>query len=179
MDEAQLIAAARVGDQDAFAELYREHHRYVRAIGRSILQTDDLDDMCQETFLSAFMGLQTFEGNSRFRTWISRIALNQGLMILRRQRRLGPHDDQLLNTKESVEPSMVSYCDPSLDGVAQKLDLEKLLGHLTPVQREALRLAYVEEMEAPDIATALKTTVAAIKGRLAVAKKKLKMIAKE
>ena len=64
MDETELIAAARLGDQDAFAELYRRHVRYVRAIGRSILRSRDLDDMCQETFLLAFMRLGRASGLS-------------------------------------------------------------------------------------------------------------------
>ena len=86
MDETGLIAAARLGDQDAFAELYQLHIRYVRAIGRSILHTDDLDDMCQDTFLLAFTRLDSFEGNSRFRTWITRIAINRCLVTLRKER---------------------------------------------------------------------------------------------
>ena len=74
MDETELIAAARRGDEDAFAELYHQHVGYVKAVGRAILRKNDLDDMCQETFLLAFTRLHSFEGNSQFRTWITRIA---------------------------------------------------------------------------------------------------------
>ncbi len=96
MDETELIAAARSGNQDAFAELYRQHNRYVRAIGRSILRSRDLDDMCQETFLLAFMRLDSFEGNSQFRTWITRIAINQCLVILRKGRRASNVESHLV-----------------------------------------------------------------------------------
>ena len=86
MDETELIAAARSGDEDAFAELYQQHLGYVKAVGRAILRKNDLDDMCQDTFLLAFTRLHSFEGNSQFRTWIARIAANQCLVILRKGR---------------------------------------------------------------------------------------------
>jgi RNA polymerase sigma-70 factor (ECF subfamily) len=86
MNETELVNAARLGDEDAFAQLYHHHVRYVKAIGRSILRQNDVDDMCQETFLMAFTRLNAFEGNSQFRTWISRIAINQCLVTLRKGR---------------------------------------------------------------------------------------------
>jgi RNA polymerase sigma-70 factor, ECF subfamily len=175
MDEWQLITAARIGDQNAFTELYHRHHRYVRAIGRSILHTDDLDDMCQETFLSAFTRLDTFEGDARFRTWITRIAVNRCLLILRNSRRPGHGESQAFSPDESAYTDNVRWIDARLESLPQRLDLERLLKTLTPAQREALEMAYAEEMPVVDIAAALKTTVAAVKGRIAIAKKKLKM----
>lgn len=175
MDEWQLIAAARMGDQNAFAELYQQHHRYVRAIGRSILRTDDLDDMCQETFLSAFTRLDTFEGNAQFRTWISRIALNRCLAILRNSRRPGNGGFQVVALDENGYTHDVCWIDARLEALPQRLDLERLLQALTPAQREALEMAYAEDMPIAEIAAVLKTTVAAVKGRIAIAKKKLKI----
>ena len=89
MDETELIAAARLGDENAFTELYQQHIGYVKAVGRAILRKNDLDDMCQDTFLLAFTRLHSFEGNSQFRTWITRIATNRCLAILRKGRRNG------------------------------------------------------------------------------------------
>ena len=62
MDESRLVAAARQGDQGAFAELYRLHHAYVRGICRNILRDDSVDDLCQDTFLVAFTRLDSFAG---------------------------------------------------------------------------------------------------------------------
>ena len=56
MDETELIAAARSGDEEALQELYQQHVGYVKAVGRAILRKNDLDDMCQDTFLLAFSG---------------------------------------------------------------------------------------------------------------------------
>jgi RNA polymerase sigma-70 factor, ECF subfamily len=176
MDEAQLIAAARTGDQGAFAALYQQHHQYVRAIGRSILRADDLDDLCQETFLCAFTRLESFEGSSQFRTWLSRIALNRCLLLVRSQRRAVKMESRAVSVDENPEHPGLQRIDLHLEGIPDRLELERLLRRLTPAQREALELACLEDMPAADIAAELNITVTAVKGRLAIARKKLRMI---
>ena len=165
MDETELIAAARLGDQDAFAELYRQHIGYVRAIGRSILRNRELDDMCQETFLLAFMRLDSFEGNARFRSWITRIAINRCLAILRKGRQASNGESHLVQMREDevLDRSVYASRDSQLEGVGARLDLERLLGTLKPLQRQILEMAYVEDMPDLQIAEALGTTVVAVK----------------
>jgi RNA polymerase sigma-70 factor (ECF subfamily) len=164
MDETELIAAARLGNQDAFAELYRRHIGYVRAIGRSILRSRDLDDMCQETFLLAFMRLDSFEGNSLFRTWITRIAINRCLMILRKGRQASNGESQLVHLgDETVDQWLFASTDTQLESVGARMDLERLLGTLKPEQRQILEMAYVEDMPDLQIAETLGTTVVAVK----------------
>ena len=166
MDETELIAAARLGDEDAFAELYRQHIRYVRAIGRSILRNRDLDDMCQETFLRAFMRLDSFEGNAQFRTWITRIAINRCLAILRKGRQASNGESHLVQMDAeavAADPCVYASRDSQLEGVGARLDLERLLGTLKPLQRQILEMAYVDDMPNLQIAEALGTTVSAVK----------------
>jgi RNA polymerase sigma-70 factor (ECF subfamily) len=165
MDETELIAAARLGDEDAFAELYRQHIRYVRAIGRSILRNRDLDDMCQETFLLAFMRLDSFEGNAQFRTWITRIAINRCLTMLRKGRQASNGESHLVQMDAETAADRCAYTsrDSQLEGVGARLDLERLLGTLKPLQRQILEMAYVEDMPDLQIAEALGTTVVAVK----------------
>ena len=165
MDETELIAAARFGDEDAFAELYRQHIRYVRAIGRSILRNRDLEDMCQETFLLAFMRLNTFEGNARFRSWITRIAINRCLTILRKGRQASNGESHLvqMDAETAADRCVYTSRDSQLEGVGARLDLERLLGTLKPLQRQILEMAYVEDMPDLQIAEALGTTVVAVK----------------
>src|ERR1700691_388883 len=102
MDETELIAAARSGDEDAFTELYQRHLGYVEAVGHSILRKNDVDDMCQDTFLVAFTRLDAFEGNSQFRTWISRIAMNRMLDTLRKRRQPSNGESNLLQIDEDM-----------------------------------------------------------------------------
>ena len=165
MDETELITAARSGDQDAFAELYQRHIGYVRAIGRSILRSRDLDDMCQETFLLAFTRLDSFECNSIFRTWITRIAVNRCLMILRKGRRTSNDESQVvhIDEDEGVDRCVLASRDHQLESVGTRLDLERLLGTLKPLQRQVLEMAYVDGIPDLQIAEALGITVAAVR----------------
>jgi RNA polymerase sigma-70 factor (ECF subfamily) len=141
--------------------LYRLHIGYVRAIGRSILRNRELDDMCQETFLLAFMRLHSFEGNARFRTWITRIAINRCLVILRKERQASNGESHLVPI-DVDQYAMVSR-DSQLEGVGDRLDLERLLGMLKPVQRQIMEMAYLDDMPDLQIAEALGTTVVAVK----------------
>jgi RNA polymerase sigma-70 factor, ECF subfamily len=161
MNETELIAAARLGDEDAFAELYRQHIGYVKAIGRSILRNREVDDMCQETFLLAFMRLDSFEGNARFRTWITRIAINRCLLILRKGRQASNGESHLVQM--DGDPGVFATKDAELEGVGTRLDLEQLLGMLKPTQRRILEMAYLEDMPDLQIAATLGTTVVAVK----------------
>jgi RNA polymerase sigma-70 factor (ECF subfamily) len=121
--------------------------------------------MCQETFLLAFMRLDSFEGNSRFRTWITRIAINRCLTILRKGRQASNVESHLVQMDAETAADRCAYAsrDPQLEGVGARLDLERLLGMLKPMQRQVLEMAYLEDMPDLQIAEALGTTVVAVK----------------
>jgi RNA polymerase sigma-70 factor, ECF subfamily len=161
MDETELIAAACLGDEEAFAELYRLHIGYVRAIGRSILHNREVEDMCQETFLLAFTRLGGFAGNAKFRSWLTRIAINRCLLILRKGRQASNGESHLVQA--DAEQCVFVGRDMQLEGVGTRLDLERLLGALKPMQRRILEMAYVEDIPDVQIAEALGTTVVAVK----------------
>lgn len=179
MDESELIAAARGGDEDAFAEIYRQHAAYVRAIGRSILRTTDLDDMCQETFLRAFTQLDRFDVSLSFRPWLTRIAINQCLLILRQGRQASNGDSHLVQMDEEMPEEALDrfvFCsaDPHLEGVSERLDLDKLLGMLKPAERQILELAYIEGTPYVEIAEVMGLPRAKVKRKIHSAKKKLR-----
>src|SRR5580692_11968840 len=87
MQTRNLVAAARAGSSAAFAEL---REMYARRVYRKLLtmtkNREDAEDALQDTFLRAYMALHTFEERSSFYTWVTRIAINSALMILRRRR---------------------------------------------------------------------------------------------
>jgi RNA polymerase sigma-70 factor (ECF subfamily) len=179
MDETELIAAARLGDEDAFTELYQQHIGYVKAVGRAILRKNDLDDMCQDTFLLAFTRLHSFEGNSQFRTWITRIATNRCLVILRKGRRTGESNHVQMDPETSddlLDGCLFTSEDKRLAGVQARLDMDKLLIGLKPMQRLVLEMAYVEEMPAQEIAEVLGTTLACVKNSIHHAKRRAREI---
>src|ERR1019366_7309114 len=86
-DEAQLVSAAKAGDAAAFEELVNRYERKIFRLGMNITQNrEDAEDVMQDAFLKSYQNLDRFEGNSRFYTWLVRIAVNEALMKLRKRR---------------------------------------------------------------------------------------------
>jgi RNA polymerase sigma-70 factor (ECF subfamily) len=82
-----LVLAAQAGDETAFSELWIRHSQMVlRVLMRVTRNREDAEDAMQEAFLNAFAHLSKFEARAKFATWLTRIAINSGLMILRRHR---------------------------------------------------------------------------------------------
>src|SRR5580700_5457435 len=86
--EPQLAGAARNGNREAIAELFRRHYPHSIAVARRILPAqEEFLDAVQSAYLSAFRNFHSFRGDASFKTWITRIVLNQCLMRLREPRR--------------------------------------------------------------------------------------------
>jgi len=170
VDESNLIAAARQGDQGAFAELYRSHHMYVRGICRNILRDDSVDDLCQDTFLVAFTRLDTFAGHAKFRSWITRIAVNQCLMTLRTRRRyvLIEDEDDILNRFIFVTKDAV------LEGAPARMDLEKMMSVLSDSTRQMLIMACLDGNSEQEIAEKLGLSANIVRKRIYWAKRKMR-----
>ena len=87
MSDAVLLSTAKAGDADAFVELSRRHYRMVfQATFRITRNEQDAEDALQDSLLKAFSHLKNFEERSSFSTWLTRIAINSALMILRKKR---------------------------------------------------------------------------------------------
>src|SRR5215468_3858046 len=87
IDESQLVAQSREGDTTAFAELVRRYESKIFRLAQHVTQNrEGAEDVLQEAFLKAYEHLDQFQGNSKFYTWIVRIAVNQALMKLRRRK---------------------------------------------------------------------------------------------
>jgi RNA polymerase sigma-70 factor (ECF subfamily) len=81
-----LVAAAKLGDQPAFLELWRRHSSRVFKTAYGITgKREDAEDVIQDAWIKAYLHLNTFEGRAKFSTWLTRIAMNSSLMILRRK----------------------------------------------------------------------------------------------
>src|ERR1700733_709043 len=87
MSEAALVSMAKLGDSDAFVELSRLHsNRLLRTIYQITRNWHDAEDALQDATLRAFSHLKDFQEKSSFYTWLTRIAINSALMILRKRR---------------------------------------------------------------------------------------------
>src|SRR5262245_59153167 len=90
INERMLVAEAKLGCSSAFEDLYKRHRPGIyRAALRILSNQQDAEDAVQRSFQSAFTNLRRFRGDSTFSTWLTRIAINQALMLLR-QRRANP-----------------------------------------------------------------------------------------
>src|SRR5262249_48869315 len=85
-DEMRRVQAAKKGDLEAFSELVNRYDRNVFRIAQHITHNEeDAQDVVQDAFLKAYQNLEQFQGNSKFYTWLVRIAVNEALMKLRKR----------------------------------------------------------------------------------------------
>src|SRR5271156_7130877 len=113
-DEPVLVAAAKAGNVSAFETLVGRYESKIFRLTQNITQNrEDAEDAMQEAFLKAYEHLQSFEGNSRFYTWLVRIAVNQALMKLRKRRPNVVSLDEDVDTGEDMVPREVEDWGPT------------------------------------------------------------------
>ena len=178
-DEGALVAAAKAGDVSAFETLVGRYERKIFRLTQNITQNrEDAEDSMQEAFLKAFEHLGSFEGNSRFYTWLVRIAVNQALMKLRKRRPNVVSLDEDVDTGEDMVPREVEDWGPTpADRYAQtQLSeiLTKAINELDPPFRIVFQLRDIEELSTEETAETLGLSVPAVKSRLLRARLKLR-----
>ncbi len=179
-DEAELVSRARDGDGEAFAELVRRYERRVYRLVRNITQNpQDAEDALQDTFLKAFSRLDSFEGNSKFYTWLVRIAVNEALMKLRKRKsdRTVSLDDGI-DTGEDVVVREIAVWDgdPEQKYSQQELRaiLDEAIASLRPAFRTVFVLRDIEQLSTEETAAVLGLSVPAVKSRLLRARLQLR-----
>jgi RNA polymerase sigma-70 factor (ECF subfamily) len=179
-DEAALVAAAKAGDAAAFSELVQHYDRRVFRMAKQITQNDDdAEDVLQETFLKAYTHLDDFQGNSKFYTWVVRIAVNEALMKLRKRRsdRTVPLDDPI-DTGEDEVVREIAVWDQNPEDTYSREELGTILDDavqsLKPAYRTVFILRDIEEMSIEETAEALNLSISAVKSRLLRARLQLR-----
>src|SRR6266568_1276800 len=179
-DELALVNAARAGDVAAFEELVRRYDRNVFRIAQHITQNrEDAEDVVQDAFIKAYSNLKQFQGQSKFYTWLVRIAVNEALMKLRRRRPERTVSlDQDIETDESSMPREVADWSPNpeqLYGQSELRDiLTKTIQGLPPSFRTVFVLRDVEGLSTEETADALDLSIPAVKSRLLRARLQLR-----
>jgi RNA polymerase sigma-70 factor (ECF subfamily) len=177
--EQMLVVAAKNGDEQAFETLFKRHRQKVlRVVLRYAHVREDAEDIVQQSFQKAFVYLHKFEGKSSFSTWLTRIAINEALMLLRHGRALReiPVDDS--PDQGSAAPAM-EIADASPDPEASYLRRErvqilcKTLEYLRPGMRTAIELREFAELSTEETARRMGISAGAVKARLFHARKKL------
>jgi RNA polymerase sigma-70 factor, ECF subfamily len=179
-DESGLLAKARGGDSAAFSELVNQYSRKIYRLAKHITQNDsEAEDVLQETFLKAFEHLGDFQGQSKFYTWIVRIAVNESLMKLRKRKsdRTVPLDEPLDTGEDTVvreiavwdENPEQQYSREEIGGI-----LDEAIQSLKPAFRTVFMLRDIEELSTEETAQALGISVPAVKSRLLRARLQLR-----
>ena len=156
--------------RSAFTEVVNAYSRQLYwQIRRMGLTHDDADDVLQNTFLKAWNSLEQFRGDARLSTWLYRIALNETLTFLNRQRAqnqlsIDDADAALVNQLES---------DAYFDGDETQLLFEQAIRRLPEKQRMVFNMKYFQEMKYEDISEIVGTTVGALKASYHLAVKKI------
>jgi RNA polymerase sigma-70 factor (ECF subfamily) len=132
----------------------------------------------QEAFLKAYEHLSGFQGNSRFYTWLVRIAVNQALMKLRKRRPNVVSIDEEVNTGEDLIPREIEDWGPSPEDRYKQTELSDILSEaitdLDPSFRIVFQLRDIEELSTEETAEALGLSIPAVKSRLLRARLKLR-----
>lgn len=178
-DEPVLVAAAKAGDLNAFDTLVNRYERKIFRLAQNITQNkEDAEDAMQEAFLKAFEHLGEFEGNSRFYTWLVRIAVNQALMKLRKRRPNQVSLDEEIDTGEEMLTREIEDWGPSPEERYKQNELGEILNDairdLDPSFRIVFQLRDIEELSTEETAELLGLSIPAVKSRLLRARLKLR-----
>ncbi len=183
---ARLVAAARTGDQSAVSALYEETYSKVFYTVRSIIKDEDaVFDVLQDTYIKAFAGLGSFEGDKKFLPWVRRIAVNTARDWLRKKRpmlftELGSGDEQDTPAEEMFPDERgENLPEEVIDTEETKRLLREIIGELPEDQRAVIGMFYYEEMSVRDIAESLGVTESAVKSRLMYGRKKIEKKVRE
>jgi RNA polymerase sigma-70 factor (ECF subfamily) len=173
--DSSLVAAAQSGVHHAYVELCTRHRDMVfRTVQRITRNREDAEDVLQESWMRGFMNIRRFDGRSAFSTWLTRIAINAALMLLRKRRGILEHsldetmEPNQLRFAEAVEPA--SNPEERFLAREQQLQVRNAIRRLPPRLRTVVELRQSRDGSIEEIASVAGISVAATKSRLLRAK---------
>ena len=179
-EELALVQAAKQGDVGAFEQLVKRYDRNIFRIAQHITQNrEDAEDVVQDAFSKAYENLDQFQGNSKFYTWLVRIAVNESLMKLRRRKTSKTVSmDEDVETEEGSMPREFADWSPNPEqqyGQSELGDiLRKTIQGLPTSFRTVFVLRDVEGLSTEETAEMLNLSVPAVKSRLLRARLQLR-----
>src|SRR6202140_1562253 len=178
-DEHLLVAAAKAGDASAFEELVNRYERKIFRLTMNITRNrEDAEDAMQDAFMKAYSHLDKFQGDSRFYTWLVRIAANEALMRLRKRRPNQVSLDEPIEGDDDLMPREIEDWRPSPEQRYAQSEmheiLDQVIDHLGPEFRAVFVLRDIEELSTEETAAAMGISVPAVKSRLLRARLKLR-----
>lgn len=179
LSDDELVWLSQRGDNHAFAQLMKRHRSAAMKLALSIVREyQDAEDEVQNAFWRAYEHIQQFQHGARFKTWLTRIVVNQCLMRLRQQKRARFYyiDDTRLG--EEVVTLDLEDRSPGPEGQLCRREIGEVLRreihHIPPLLRHVFLMREVEQKTMPEVAAALGISVAAAKSRLLRARAELR-----
>lgn len=138
-------------------------------VRRIVLTHDDANDVLQNAFIKAWQALDSFHGDSKLLTWLSRIAINESLDFMRRQKNhvMVSADDTDLGVANQL------MADEYFDGDETEAQLQEAIASLPDVQRTVFQLRYYDEMKYSEMSKLLKTSEGSLKASYHIAVRKI------
>ncbi len=174
--ESELICQALGGDQAAYGRLVRRYERMVYSLAIQMVRNrEDALEVTQDTFLKAFRFLSGYRGESRFSTWLYRIARTSAINYLRRARR----ETVALDTPESPVRNMSADAPNGFETIAnteRMALLQRAFNMLLPDDGTVLRLFYIQEQRLEEICDIMDWTMSNAKSRLCRARQRLRAV---
>jgi RNA polymerase sigma-70 factor (ECF subfamily) len=169
-DDLALIKLVLAGDRRAFEPLLRKHERRVFRVVLAVLgNVEDAEEAMQDTFIKAYRHLDQFRGESRFTTWLTRIAVNAALQKRQSCKEFVSLDEASDGRKKPLPRRFEPWTsNPERPYGKQEIRqlVERAIQDLPPIYRETLILRDIEEMSAEEAADALGIKVPTLKSRL-------------
>ncbi len=167
LTDTEIIEQVRNGRTELFEHLMRRHNARVYRAARAILHDDtEAEDVMQDAYVRAYEHLDEFEGRAQFSTWITRIAVNEALLRLRRSKRFSPLDTHTEEPSMSATPSSSSSPEQQASDVEMRAVLERAVGQLPEEFRAVFVLRAVEGMSGAETAECLGIGEETVKTRL-------------
>src|SRR5436853_4115024 len=189
--EAELLARCRKGEAEAWDELFDKHYA---AAGRFIFQLapdftrEDVDEVCQEVFLTVIKSLHTFQGNSQFQTWLFRIAANRARDYRQKQHAAKRGGGQVTLSIHNEDPETGFSIDPPSEAPGPDLALlnaERIslvgqaLEQLGEPCQEIIELRYFADLSYEEISKALELNIKTVSSRLSKCLTRLEAITRQ
>jgi RNA polymerase sigma-70 factor (ECF subfamily) len=178
-DEHLLVAAAKRGNAAAFEELVNRYEGKIFRLTMNITRNrEDAEDAMQDAFLKSYSHLKDFQEDSRFYTWLVRIAANEALMRLRKRRPNQFSLDEPIEGDEDLMPRELKDWGPSPEQRFAQTEMREILNEVIDKLEPDFRLVFVlrdiEELSTEETASTLGISIPAVKSRLLRARLKLR-----